>query len=117
MNISNKQCPTKTRTLGRVKERGNIHPKKRFQIDGFGAIPSAIPLGIVLAKWGRIFGIPKPTLFFLATLPGLFAIYDFYCYFRIDKNPGIFLKGIAITNLIYCCLSIDWAIYHRNENH
>ena len=100
-------------TIERILEWGNDNPRKLFQIDGFGAILSAFTLGIVLVKLERVFGIPISALYFLASLPCLFAVYDFYCYFKIDKNLGMFLKAIAITNLIYCCLSIGLAIYHR----
>jgi hypothetical protein len=101
--------------IERILEWGNTNPKKLFQIDGFGAILSAILLGIVLVKLEYLFGIPKPTLYFLASLPCLFAVYDYYCYFNIDNNLGRFLKRIAIINLIYCCLSIGLVIYHRED--
>ncbi|GAB5465247.1 MAG: hypothetical protein Kapaf2KO_06830 [Candidatus Kapaibacteriales bacterium] len=102
-------------TTKRMLEWGNANPKKLFQIDGFGALLSAILLGVVLVKLEYLFGIPKPTLYFLASLPCLFAIYDFYCYYKVDKNLGIFLQGIAIANLVYCCLSMGFAIYHMKE--
>ncbi len=89
--------------------------RKYFLLDGFGAILSAVLLGIVLVKLERIFGIPKSTLYFLALLPCFFALYDFYCYFFIQKNLGRFLKGIAIVNLLYCCLSIGLAFYHSHQ--
>lgn len=88
--------------------------KKFFLIDGFGAILSALLLGLVLTKMETYFGIPKPTLYFLATLPCFFAIYDFYCYFKINSSLDKFLKAIAIINLLYCFLSITLAIYHSN---
>ena len=102
-------------SIEQIIKWGRINPRKLFQIDGFGAILSAVLLGIVLVKLEMVFGIPKLTLYLLASLPCLFAIYDFYCYFKIDKNLGLFLKGIAITNLFYCCLSIGLAIYHKDE--
>lgn len=89
--------------------------RKYFLLDGFGAILSALLLGIVLVKLERIFGIPKSTLYFLAVLPCFFALYDFYCYFQIQKNLRRFLKGIAIVNLLYCCLSIGFAFYHFQQ--
>ena len=52
------------------------HPKKLFLIDGLGAILSAFLLGYVLVKLERVFGIPSKTLYFLATLPMFFVIYD-----------------------------------------
>lgn len=93
----------------------NDHPKKIFLLDGFGAIVSAILLGIVLARFETIFGIPKPTLYILAALPCLFAMYDFYCYFKIDKKIGLYVTGIAIANLLYCALSIGFSIFHIDK--
>lgn len=102
-------------TTKEIIKWGTDNPKKVFLVDGFGAISSAILLGIVLVKWEGIFGIPKPTLYFLASLPCLFAMYDLYCYFKVDKNPGIFLKGIAFANLLYCVLSSGLVIYHFDK--
>jgi len=93
----------------------NDYLKKLFLLDGFGAILSAILLGIVLVKLEEYFGIPKTTLYILAALPCFFAIYDFYCYFKIEKNLDKFLKGIAIVNLLYCCLSLGFAFHHYQE--
>lgn len=89
--------------------------KQLFLLDGVGAIVSAILLGIVLVKLEPYFGIPKTALYLLAALPCFFAVYDFYCYFRIDKNLGKFLKGIAIVNLFYCVLSLGLAFYHQEK--
>jgi len=65
-----------------------------------------------LVNLESIFGIPKTTLYFLASLPCLFAVYDFCCYFRLNEKKEAFLKGIAFINLAYCCLSIGLAFYH-----
>jgi len=98
----------------KIIKKINSEPRKLFLIDGFGAIVSAFLLGVVLVKWEEIFGIPPSTLYFLAFLPCLFAIYDFYCYQKDSKNLGIFLKAIATMNLLYCCLSIGLAFYHHH---
>ncbi len=91
-----------------------LEPKRIFLIDGLGAILSAILLGVVLVRLERIFGIPSSTLYFLAILPIFFAISDFLNYRKDSINVGFFLKGIAIMNLLYCCLSIGLAFYHTN---
>lgn len=93
------------------KKRGEKYLKKLFLIDGFGAILSAFLLGVILVKLERFFGIPKSTLYFLASLPLLFATFDFYCYFKIERNLDTLLKSIAIINLLYCFLSIGLAFY------
>ncbi|MCB0667167.1 MAG: hypothetical protein KDC80_15170 [Saprospiraceae bacterium] len=101
--------------IKQISDWASANPKRLFQIDGFGAILSAILLGVVLVRLEGVFGIPKTTLYFLASLPCLFAIYDFFCYFKLAGNWGIFLKGIAISNLTYCFLSMGMAFYHRAE--
>ncbi|MGG6232245.1 hypothetical protein [Tenacibaculum sp. SDUM215027] len=87
-------------------------PKKLFLIDGLGAILSAFLLGVVLVNFESIIGIPPSTLYLLAVLPIFFAVYDFYCYQKTDNSLKPFLRGIAILNLLYCCLSIGVAFYH-----
>ena len=95
-----------------IIEKIKLNPKKLFLIDGFGAILSAFLLGVVLVQLERIFGIPSTALYFLATFPIIFAIYDFFCYRNKTDNIPRYLNGIAIMNLLYCCLSIGVAIYH-----
>lgn len=99
-------------TPERIIKWGYENPKKVFLFDGIGATLSAILLGIILVKMERFFGIPKSALYFLASLPCLFAIYDIFCYLKIDENIGTFLNVIAIANLLYCALSIGLALYH-----
>ncbi len=91
---------------------GSKYPKKLFLIDGLGAILSAFLLGVVLVEFERFFGIPRLTLYFLALLPVLFALYDFYCYLSKIKRIAAFLRGIALMNTAYSILSITLAIYH-----
>jgi hypothetical protein len=60
--------------IKRIVEWSNTNPKKLFLIDGLGALLSAILLGVVLVQLEYLFGIPKSTLYFLASLPCLFTI-------------------------------------------
>jgi len=92
--------------------KAELNPKKLFLIDGIGAILSSFLLGVVLVKFEAIFGIPSSALYFLATIPIFFAIYDFYCLQKRHQKTGIFLKVIAVLNLIYCCISLTLAFYH-----
>ncbi|WP_400076482.1 hypothetical protein [Winogradskyella sp. R77965] len=92
--------------------KAELNAKKLFLIDGLGAILSAFFLGIVLVKFETIFGIPSSVLYYLASIPIFFAIYDFYCYQKRHLNIGLFLKIIAVLNLIYCCISIGLVFYH-----
>ena len=91
--------------------KAELNPKKLFLIDGFGAILSAFLLGVVLVKFEEIFGIPTSVLYFLATIPIFFVIYDVFCYQKHLKI-GLLLKGIAVLNMLYCCVSIGLISYH-----
>ena len=91
--------------------KAELNPKKLFLIDGFGAILSAFLLGVVLVKFEEIFGIPTSVLYFLATIPIFFVIYDVFCYQKHLKI-GLLLKGIAVLNILYCCVSIGLISYH-----
>ena len=93
-------------------EKSLINPSRVFLIDGLGALISAFFLGIVLVKFQYLVGIPRPTLYVLAFLPCLFALYDFYCFFNIRTGHAQFLRIIAYVNIIYCCLSLTLAIYN-----
>jgi hypothetical protein len=98
--------------IERIIEFGINNPRKLFLVDGLGAIVSAVLLGVVLVEFDQIFGIPKPVLYFLAILPCLFAVYDFYCLVTKQLRFAALLKAIAIMNICYSCLSIGLAIYH-----
>lgn len=88
-------------------------PKRLFILDGLGALLSATLLGLVLPQFEPLFGIPENTLYFLAAIPCVFAVYDFGCYFLLQKNHSLFIRIIAVLNLIYTILSISLALIHR----
>jgi len=89
--------------------------KKLFLIDGLGALISAFLLGVVLVHFQALVGIPRSTLYFLAFLPCLFAVYDFIVYVKVRTGLAAFLKIIAVVNILYCVLSIGLAIWHRDQ--
>ena len=88
------------------------NPKKLFFIDGCGAFLSAFLLGIVLVRFEQYVGIPPATLYFLAAFPIMFTIYDWLSYLQSHNKQPQLLRGIAIFNFFYCCLSIGVAFYH-----
>ena len=92
-----------------------LQPKQLFLLDGFGALLSAFSLGVVLVQLESLFGIPPNVLYILAVLPCFFGVYDFYCYFKIERKIGFFLKGIAFVNLGYCVLSLGFAYVHQES--
>ena len=86
------------------------HPRMLFLVDGLGALLSAFLLGVVLPKFEDVFGIPSSVLYILAVIPIFFALYDLYCYLKRDNKSGIYLRIIAILNLLYCCVSLGLII-------
>lgn len=119
LNLSINQCtfvvntPSVAMTFQRLLDSLNRNPGDLFLIDGFGAIVSAFLLGIVFVRLESLVGIPTSTLYLLAILPCMFALYDLLC-FLVSANPGIFLKGIASLNITFCCISIGLAWCHHN---
>ncbi|MCB9038886.1 MAG: hypothetical protein H6557_19915 [Lewinellaceae bacterium] len=88
-----------------------LSPRKLFLIDGLGALLSAFLLGVVLVQWEHIFGMPPRVLYPLAAIAGAFAVYSLSCHWFPTQNHGPFLKGIAIANLLYCCLTLGLVVY------
>ncbi len=84
----------------------NVNRKNIFLLDGIGALLSAFFLGIVLVKYESFFGMPKQTLYLLASIPMIFAIYDTLAYFLVKEKGRIALKLISFANLGYCAFSV-----------
>jgi nucleoside recognition membrane protein YjiH len=84
----------------------SLPSRKLFLIDGFGAVLSAILLGLVLTSFKPWFGMPVKVLYILASLAVLFALYSFSCFLLNPRNWKPFLKVIAFINLGYYCLTL-----------
>ncbi len=97
-----------------MKEKILANPKMLFVIDGFGAMLSAFLLGFVLVTFESLIGIPSKTLYVLASIPICYIFYDVYSYNLPTQKVSVFLKGIAILNMLYCFISIGFAYYHMN---
>lgn len=92
--------------------QGFTNPKNWFLLDGLGALTSAFLLGVVLIRFEEVFGIPPKTLYFLATFPCVFAVYDFWVYSGRKTKFANDLKIIALANFMYCFISLSFAFYH-----
>lgn len=92
-----------------------ITPKKLFLIDSSGALLTTLLLFFVLANLESVFGMPKQVLYYLSAIAFSFCIYSFLCYLRVGQNWKPFLTGIAVANLMYCCLTIGLVIFYRAE--
>jgi hypothetical protein len=88
-----------------LPKSSKIPPQKLFLIDSLGALLSAILLGLILAQFEKTFGMSQDVLYVLATLPCIFAVYTFVCFLNKTTNWRPFMKIIATSNLLYCCLT------------
>ncbi len=89
------------------------NPIKLFLIDGLGALLSGTLYIGLLANFQSFFGMPLREIYILTVLAAIYAVYSFSCYFlKVDRWP-IFLKAIAIANLLHCCLTIGLIIYFK----
>jgi hypothetical protein len=83
-----------------------LHPKKIFLLDCFGALLSAISLGVVLPLFDSFFGLPNTILYSLAITALIFGIYSLVCYLFVRKSWRVWLLIIALANTFYALLSI-----------
>lgn len=91
---------------------GRLNPKQVFLVDGVGALISALFLGLILIKHQPVIGLPESALYFLASFPVLFAVYDFFCFAFLKLKARALLKGIAYANLCFCLTSLIVTLFH-----
>ena len=87
-----------------------INPKNIFLLDGLGALLTAFLLSTVFTKFETIFGMPEHILSYLSMIAFAYASYSLLNYFLKAKSWIIYLKIIAIANLMYCILTITMVI-------
>lgn len=97
--------------LSQLLQKALAHPRQVFFIDGLGALLTAVMLGIVLAQWEAFFGMPRAKLYILAGVAVIFAVYSLTCYWRLPTNWRPYLRAIAATNLLYCCVTAGLVVY------
>lgn len=98
-----------------LKLLSKIKPRNLFLIDSMGALVSAALLGLVLANFEDIFGMSQKVLYPLAFTACGFALYSMLCFLIQPKNWRLYLKIIAIVNLLYCGLTLGLVIDRRAE--
>jgi len=91
-----------------------ISPKKLFLIDGLGAFLTAFTIGVILTNLEAYVGMSKNVLYPLAVIACFFAVYSFWNHLQMPPNWPVFMRIIAVANLMYCSLTMGLAIYHRS---
>ncbi len=85
-------------------------PRTLFVIDGLGALVSALFLGIIWVYFESLIGMPRNTLYLLASFPIIFAILDVFSYFQHPSSWKSLLRIIAFANILYTCISL-WMLF------
>ena len=89
--------------------------RRLLTIDLFGALTSALLLGVVLPAYQPLFGIPRSVLSVLALPPLAFAAFDGW---SLRAQPLVLprrVRTIAGLNVAYCCLSAALALLHAGQ--
>lgn len=94
----------------KIFDRFLLNPQKLFLIDGLGALLTAFLIGVVLRMFVNTFGMPSKFLTILSVLACIFAVYSMCCYSLVGKKWRIFLRIIAIANLLYCLLTASLVV-------
>lgn len=98
--------------LNDVLQRIQTRPRLLFLMDAAGALVTATFLILVLSKFETIFRVPLPMLMLLSGMASCFAVYSLGCFLFFPANWRLFLRIIAIANLIYCGITAVLVIRH-----
>lgn len=104
-----------TKNVNALITKFSEQPKKLFLIDGFGALVTAILIGVVLTQLSSLMGLLKIILFQLAVIAILFALYSFSCYLFLKQVKPVFLKIIGYANLLYCGLTFLIILFNYRQ--
>jgi len=90
-------------------------PKTIFIIDSIGAFLSSFCLFIISRFYSNYIGIDSSKLILLTILPNIYCIYSACCYFLVKQRFKLFIRVIAIANLLYCLITIFIIGFHYDQ--
>ncbi len=90
-------------------------PRRIFLLDGFGALVSAVLLGIVLVHFQPLIGMPTSILYPLAGVAGGFCLHSLGCVFYPPTNWRRSLLTVAGANLTYCLITLGLIISYSHQ--
>ncbi len=93
----------------------NLDHRNIFLTDGLGAFFSTILLFGLLANYEDVFGVPKTTIYWLASPAFAFMLYSLSCYFLNIHKWKSYLILIAVANCLYCIFSLGALVWHHNS--
>lgn len=90
-------------------------PRHLFLLDGFGALLSAVLLGLVLVHFQPLIGMPTSLLYPLAAAASGFCLHSLGCAFYPPTNWRRSLLIVAIANLLYCLITLGLIISYSHQ--
>jgi hypothetical protein len=95
----------------KILEQFSTNTRAIFLIDGLGALLSSILL-VAVAYFEDTFGISKNVLYQLVPVPIVFTTYSLCCYVVNPQHWRLYLRIIALANILYCCLTLGLVYYY-----
>ncbi|WP_136668002.1 hypothetical protein [Flavobacterium sp. H122] len=79
--------------------------QKLLLLDSLGALSSVLFL-VAIGQYEQFFGINKEIIQLLVPIPILFSVYSFLSYYFSNTKWPLFLKIIAVANILYCLVTL-----------
>ncbi len=89
-------------------------PRTLFLLDGLGAALTTFSLFFVLRHYYDYFGMPANILTYLSVIGLVYCAYSMSCYFLRKGYWTPYLRIIAISNFLYCILTITLLYSYYN---
>ena len=92
-----------------------VKPNRLFLLDGLGACLTVCLLLAIVAPYEAVFGMPRLVVHRLSAVATLLAVYSLGCYWLVGTRWRTYLSGIAMANLLYCCLTFGSMLFYRQH--
>ena len=90
-------------------------PRALFLLDGLGAGLTTFSLFFVLRHYYDYFGMPANILTYLSVIGLVYCAYSMFCYFLLKDYWTRYLRIIAISNFLYCILTMTLLHSYYND--
>lgn len=90
-------------------------PRTLFLLDGLGAALTTFSLFFVLRHYYNYFGMPANILTCLSVIGLVYCAYSMSCYFLLKEFWTPYLRIIAISNFLYCILTMVFLYSYYND--
>lgn len=93
-------------------EKLRQHPRRLFFVDAVGAFLTAFFLFAILRPFHEHIGMPPMVLAWLAAIALGFFIYSSTCCLLCNRRFRLFIRIIAIANLLYCAATFGLVLFY-----